>query len=461
MIDVTYVHGLYVPDLRFSIMPSVTRVMTDILNNQKDLNVKYSRLNLLSTLSCSEYLNNTNTYNHEPFYKYFFKDISGEIETDYVLISLCSNIGVSLAIECLNLNKKVVLGGSLTKIYSLKELREIIQFNGGTNLHNLIIVRPFINRDVNLYNIIKEWKDIDLDIVFDVTNIFDTKDDCYLDEVKQIKKYNKKQPSDRTYNLEHNGLAHQFNTFCSWRKCTFCTYHLNGLKMKFLNENNAYNVAMKTINLMDRYDTDMLWIFDPEFYFTRDTKIFLEVMRSYNKQMSIFTSIKMLQNDTYFNQLFIEHSDVISSIMLGIECLDDTMLQLLHKDSSVKDIFTIITKIIKYNSFIDRPIRIINYLMSNLIAKNKQNIIDSYNNLFKLKELFDNSNTPYVYDCNRINVTPKVSEQYSNNPYIRLTSSPLQLVNTFERIDENNNVLPHDAEIIGEDTFNSIMNFHN
>ena len=231
--------------------------------------------------------------------------------------------------------------------------------------------------------------------------------------------------------------------------------------MKFLNENNAYNVAMKTINLMDRYDTDMLWIFDPEFYFTRDTKIFLEVMRSYNKQMSIFTSIKMLQNDTYFNQLFIEHSDVISSIMLGIECLDDTMLQLLHKDSSVKDIFTIITKIIKYNSFIDRPIRIINYLMSNLIAKNKQNIIDSYNNLFKLKELFDNSNTPYVYDCNRINVTPKVSEQYSNNPYIRLTSSPLQLVNTFERIDENNNVLPHDAEIIGEDTFNSIMNFHN
>lgn len=450
MLDVTYIFTTFSnitnPRLdKLDSYPSTTRVMTNILNNQKELNVIYSKIPLLILLSYIEYCKTESNPDFTTFHYHFCNEIIKSIETDIVLLTLGNPWEILFAGYLLNAGKKVVAGGSYTKTYTLKELRQILYNNGARNLDNIIIIRPYINKNFNIYNAIKNWSDIDY-INYDCTTIYDTDDDFYLEYYHTFK----------LHGVSFNRVAHMLTTTCNWNKCEFCKFGTD-CSHDFIKKETMLDTINNSNSILSKYKCNVLNIMDPEFYFTKKNQMFLDMFReNSNHKISFFTSIRLLKDDRYFDMIFNKYKDVINSVVIGIETLDESALKLINKGVTVRDTFEVVDKIIKANNQSDIPIGIGNLFMSNLASFSKLHIIDGYNKAFELKEIFDSSTTPTTYSFSEFKVNPLVKYVY-NNPFIKLKGEPLKVLNKYDRFDRDGNLLPLDKEIIDPEIWNKIV----
>jgi len=450
MLDVTYIYTSYtnITDLkkdRLDAWPSTPRVMTNILNNQKDLRVTYSTIPLLISLAYIEYCKNELNPNWTKFHYEFCKEIVKTIKTEYVLLTLGNPWEIIFLGILIDAGKKVVVGGPYVKSYDLEILREMFKVNGCKNLDNVIIVRPFINKDVNIYNIIQLWKDIDMDIVYDCSDIYLTESDFYLSF----------KPTFKNHKILFKRFSIISQTTCGWGKCSFCKYSVKTHSKKFINSKNFEEVMRNTFNLMKQVGATKLNIMDPEFYFTKTNCKILNEFRKKGYKVIFFVSVRQLLNDDFFDNIFIKYSDVIQSILIGFECIEDFSLKLLNKGVNENDTFKIIQKICNYKS----DVGILALFMSNLATNNKDAVTKNYKNIKKFKDMCNQNDIKYNFSFSEFNANP-LSEYTTNNPYLRLKYHPLYVLNDYDRVDENGNIFSkHDSKIIDSELYNEIIEF--
>jgi radical SAM superfamily enzyme YgiQ (UPF0313 family) len=369
------------------------------------------------------------------------------INTKYVLLSLGNPWEVIFLSILLEAGKKVIVGGPYVKGYDLKTLRKIFKVNGCKNLNNLIIVRPYINKDINFYNIIKEWKDIDKDIQFDITKLLITKTDYdfYSDYVDVLK----------TEGFVFNRLPMMFQTKCSWGKCSFCKYTTSNNE-KFVTKDNVEEISKFIVKLGDRYKCNHISIHDPEFYFNDITKQFLDYISSQDMQVSFFTSVRLLNNEKYWNNVK-KYAHAIRGLIVGFETFDDYSLKVLNKGSTTADSFRVIHKVIKFNknSENEKKIAIASLFMTDLIIKNKESIIKNYDLIYTFKKLVEPISKYFSISFSKFNINPLT--KYNEHPCLKLKYDELNVLNKFERIDEDGNILPEDKDIIDPKIYNFLI----
>ncbi len=429
--------------------PLTPRIMTKILNAQKKIKVHYSNLPLLVNISYLKYMQKSGT-NFEEFHKLFIKSIDYQAMHETVLLTLGNPFEILFAVELLNRGKKLVVGGSITKIFDLKVLRDIIKYNGGKNLENLLIVRPYINETVDLYQVIKNWQDIDLDVSFDTSNMYiDSTDDFYKDFIPVYKK---------------NGigltpfLPIYFSNECRWKKCTFCRYCSTEPETKFfIRKDNLEESFKNCLRILVENNLEAFMFYDPEFYFTEINLKLVEYFRKYKKSCGFFTSIRLLKSNKYWKHV-VDNSDVIKTLMVGTETLDNFGLKLLNKGCTWQDTFEVNNKIIEHNknSSGGRQIGVIHCIMQNLATKNEQNVKDSYSRLNEMVNKLKGSGTKFYMSPSEFNCTPLI-DYTTNNPYLKLLVHPYKINNKYKRIDENGSVMRLDKEIVDPEIYKNIF----
>jgi radical SAM superfamily enzyme YgiQ (UPF0313 family) len=449
--DVTYISTTFPTINNNRHTPLITtRIMTKILNNQKKLNVIYSELPKDVAIDYYKYSIKKRIYDYTDFHKEYIKNNIHKIETEYVLLTIGNQWEIVFLIELLKRGKKVVVGGPFVKQYDLKILREMVSINGGTNhLNNLLIVRPYINEKVDLYDIIKKWEDIDINIDYDVSDLYINSDkDYYLDFLPEIE----------SNGIYINQISLFLSTFCAWAKCNFCKYHDTKHKKKFFNENNIRHVVKTTNNILNSYHTKIIMISDPEFYFNKDNIKILKLLKKFDVKIYIFTSIRLLNDDNYFNNLKKYH-EVIDLVIPGIESLDDFSLNLLGKGHNFNDVLKVATKIMNFNSTVSSPINIMGLFMENLATKNKQHVIENYNRQNVLLELLQSSpDTIYIPSITSFKFTP-LTRYVINNPFLKPKGHHLNVLNDYIRFDENGNEMPKDKDIVDNFLYNKLINY--
>jgi len=447
--DVTYISSTFANMAEDRHIPlTSTRIMEMILKNQKKLNVIYSDFPKNVVIEYYNYCLKFPINDYRIFHKEFIKNNIHKVETEYVLLTMGNFYEVFFLIELLKVGKKVVIGGPLTKLYNLKTIREMVSVNGGeSHLNNLLIVRPYINETIDLFDVIKKWEDIGDDIKYNIESLYlKSVDDSYYKFIPEFK----------INNIKVNQISIYLSTYCAWGKCNFCTY-IPDNSLQFYSKDNLEETIQTTIDLLNRYNIKKLMFGNPEFYFNKDNIKILEMLKANNIKVIILSGIKLLNNDHYFNNL-IKYHEIIDYIITGIESLDDFSLKLLGKSHTFNDVIKAASRLIIFNNTTNNPIKLIGLYMANLATKNNQHVIDNYNRQNILLKIFESSNTSYTPDTSAYNFMP-LNRYVTNNPYLKPRGNHLTVLNDYIRYDENGNEMLKDSEIVDTDLDNKLIKY--
>ena len=444
MLDVTYINSVSQVSPRIT-TPLSPRIMENILSRDKDLNVIYDNSYLVSRLFYAECIKQgipvSRPEDSKEIYDLFFPNLIDSIKTEYVLSTIGSSGDLYFVTHLLNAGKKVIIGGPLTKIYNCQQLRKMLS-NYTDKLNNLIIVRPYLGLTTSIYKIILDWKDLEDDVEFIHTNIFETNNDYLLNYIDKLNSINK-----------ISGVQTLLNTRCSWGKCTFCTYQ-NQFKEDFTKSMDIDNYIKSTIQLCKKYNARIVDIADPIILFTKNNIRILKAFKEAGLFIIGFSNVTFMLNEKYLNNIM----KYIGMVRIGVETFDDFGLKQLDKGYTYNDILKLISLLVKYKKEYNMTCGILLHLMLNLPSYDKESIIVNYNNIVKASlELYD-ANIPLHLRTGDLFVSPYVS-LIENNEFIKSDQkSGDTLFHTYKRYDYKGNELPVDEDIVHPDIYKFVTN---
>ena len=445
MLNVTYINGI--DNSQYAIIaPLTSRIMKKILSNDKMLNVEFNDTILLSRIFFNNYkysINiNDNRFKEEVFIDLLiklYKEIISTINTEYVLISAVGVNDLLLTSEILKSNKKVIIGGPITKAYSTYQIRHLLSNYCKDYLNNLIIIRPYIGLNTSIYNMILDWKDIE-DVEYDCSNLLEVDDDNFINNI----------PTLSSFNLDIKPLLIILNTQCSWGNCSFCVSP-NQFKKDFTKSMNIDNFIQKTILLAKKYNLKLIHIVDPIIIFNKNNIRIIEGLKKAGLIIMTFSSILLLKQQKYFD-MTMKYIDIIK---IGGETFDNFSLKQLNKNFTYEDILLVFNRFIEYKKNNKKISSIYLHLLIDVPVYNEDSIKINYIRITKLTlELYKNK-IPIILLANKLMINPFVP--IAKSKYIKLNHKENStLFNTYKRIDCDGNILPRDFEIIHPTIFNFV-----
>lgn len=426
MIDVTFA---ICPTTKLNMIPTSSRVLTSNLEADKRINVKYSDAVVVSNERYSaEILRN------EKFKKYFIDSC----DTEIVLVSCVCFTEYSIKV-LLDAGKKVVFGGSSTKITtSIKYLRKLLKERNVKNLDNLIIVKGFVNKTTDLYEIIKNWKDCELS--FDNSHTIYECEDDYLIKYKNL--------------LKDRKLVYVLDHVCSWGKCKYCDW---SLIPKFDYYKDIYSVSENIKLMLKKFDYNRVFLADTYYKFTDDNIKILKEMKKENIKVNIFAGIKYLKNRQYIEYI----NRYVDKINIGVECTLDFSLKYIRKGYNWNDILTACNNMINY---MNNNVKIIIHIISDLPVPDKKSIYLKYARFSYLRKKFikNNFNIEYkifplfihqdskMIDNKFLKITDKATSgsKYICDDNLKIYYNSLNM----SRYDSNGKLLPSDHDLLNIDS---------
>lgn len=380
MVDVT----LIIPTMCINLwIPACSRILTSNLEHSKEINSIYS-----------------------------FKP-----ETEIVLHSCHSISDLAEIHEFLKSGHKVVMGGPFCFIFDGKETRSKLKEMGEVNTDNLLVVKGYISRDTDLYTIIKEWKDIEVDE--DITSIWECEEDCLL-------------PYSEKFGLKDLCAVYVMDSKCSHGKCRYCSYRkLNKMKHRI-----DIDVVANHINTMaKKYESDKVFLADNTFNFTKDNLRLLEKI-NHNEVMVFSTVNKLKQRDTieYMNKY-------INRITVGLESFVDFSLKYVNKGYGSNDVLEAIKNIVKY---MKRDMILYLNIIINLPVSSIDEIYFQYRMLRKVNELLLSEG--FTVEWHIYNLFIGFNHEMVDDKYIKIIRRKGKEI-CWRRFDKDGNMLPDDREI--------------
>jgi len=405
---VTYIY----PPLFKPFYPMATRIITENLLRNKDIEVDFSDIpvttyvsgtadriyheimkkaahraspNVLSFLS-QKYM----VYNI--FYVfmaqgYFDEFILVDPDSEYTILTCLNFCDLLILKHLLHIGKKVVMGGPLINIglspAFIRRFMELMGVDPRKLSDNLIIVSGNIDLTTDLYQIIRDWKDVSI-----TTNNYATVYECQKDFLKDL--------------YDEPGIVpvHMgFSNHCWYGKCRFCTYR-ELPRMDFLAGREAGDTALSIHRLMNSFDSDRIRFIDS--YFRRNSsqvQEILEQIREYH--ITVYTGISLLKDSRYIE--FLNHH--VNCLLIGLESASDFSLREVDKGYTWKDIETAVDNIISHMS---RDIFLEISIILDLPSRDREDVRANYRKIAQLKERLTGEGFRVAFHMNILSLFPNL-----------------------------------------------------
>ena len=378
-----------------------------------------------------------------------FDIILKTIKTEIVLVTCWNIYSIPFIKFMLNNGKRVVMGGSFCNSYDIDFIRTIV------DSENLIIVSGYVETNTDLYKIILDWKDTKIPNT-DCINMWTAKNDYIKKHLKILSNVRR---SDNTY------YSITFNNNCWYNKCKFCKIREEKVP-DFICAIEAERLYENIIENLNTYNTRKLLINDNYFLFTDKNKYVMRNLRKNGIIIYVLSGILSFNSKEYLKNI----NEYVDEVGMGLECANDFSLSYVNKGYTWEDIKRSIENMNRYLSK-DKDIRYLS--ITDLVCKDKENIIENYRNLVVMKDMlngygFENINfsfTPLqIFPSVGIaEETPFLKVKDTENPsgmwyvynYLKQfglnIDVPKDLMMPFERYDINGNLLLSDFEYIGNE----------
>lgn len=362
--------------------------------------------------TCSRILTSNLEYNKKINPTYSFKP-----ETEIVLHSCHSISDLAEVHEYLKKGHKVVMGGPFCFIFDNKQIREKLIEMGEVNTDNLIVVKGYISKKTNLYEIIREWRDCEVDE--DITSIWECEDDCLLE-------YSEK------FNLKDLCAIYVMDSKCSHGKCRYCSYR----KLNKMKHHIDVDVVANHINTMvEKYKSDKVFLADNTFMFTEKNLELLEKIK-HNKIM-VFSTVKQLCNISNIEYM----NKYINRITVGLESFVDFSLNHVNKGYGSKDVLMAIKNIVKY---MKRDMILYLNIITDLPVSSIDEIHFQYRMLQKVNDLLLSEGFEVEWHIYKLFIGFNL--EMVDNKYIKIIRKVGKDI-CWRKFDKNGNMLPEDCEI--------------
>jgi hypothetical protein len=296
------------------------------------------------------------------------------IKTDTIFYSAPFAQDFRLIKILLDENKRIFLGGTVTLIYGIKNIRNSLRELGTTEkqLKNLCIVQGYVDQSTDLKSIYLKWEDYVIQSN-DISSIWDCKEDYSL---KHKKIYDK---------IFNTNLGIVMNTSCWWGKCKYCTFPCVPVT-DFTKGMSDREVVKKILALGDLYNSKNIYFFDSYMKASKRNRYIMNCLKDEGYKLSIYTGIHLL-NEKYIS--FLNQANI--NPFIGLEHTNTDTLKAIDKGYNQLQVDKAFNNMIRYMSKHIVPVICI---MADLpiIANSREQAIkivrDNYKYIKNQKEIF-------------------------------------------------------------------------
>jgi hypothetical protein len=424
---VTYIY----PPLFKSFYPIATRIITENLLRDKNLEVEFSDVPVrvypsgvqeeiferIMSEAVSRLSPNEVTFLEQKYiiynlfyifmaHGYFDEYILGDVDSNYVIVSVINFCDLLIVRPLLERNKRVVIGGPLINIgLSSTFIRQFL-LRMGTDPSRLrddmIILSGNMDLRTDLYRMIKDWRDAAIS-----ENQYGTIFECERDFLSQ---YSDGLPSTPV----HLGFSNR----CWYGKCRFCTY--KGLpEMDLLTNVQETQVIRNIRKLMSSFNSTHIRFIDSYFNTTTPrVQHILDQISDYD--ITVYSGITMLKRRGYIEFI----NKYVNCLLIGLESTSDFSLKCVNKGYTYEDITEAINNVVSY---LDKGVFLEISVIADLPAKNREDVQANYRNIFEIKNRLENQGFRVGLHLNILSVFPNLELLYVKDPLLKHSYDPSQM----------------------------------
>ena len=411
------------PPLFKPFYPMATRIMTENLLRNKNLDVQFSDIpvktygsnrdnKLYDTImekAASRFSPNVISFLEQKYmlynvfyvfmaHGYYDEFIREDFEAEHVIVTCINFCDLLIVKNLLEEGKKVVLGGPLINIgLSPAFLRRFLSHMGVEKSKlqdNLIVISGNVDLTTDLYQIIKNWKDGRI-----TENDYNSVFECRHDFLTPL--YNGK-----TAIPVHLG----FNNWCWYGKCKFCTYK-ELPRMDFLKGMEIQSAVAAIHEIMQGFESRHIRFIDS--YYRPHSPVVQEILQQISEyHITIFTGIKLLKDKNYIE--FINNN--VNCLLIGLESTSDFTLKHVAKGYLYRDIEQAVENMIQY---LDRSIFLEISVILDLPHRDADDIRDNYQRILTLKDRLDAAGFRVAVHMNILSVFPNLELLYTEDAMLK------------------------------------------
>ena len=294
------------------------------------------------------------------------------VESEVVMVSCTTIYDFYTIRKFLNEGRIVIAGGPIITVFGAPRVRDVLS-SIGTELEKLILVLRYVDLDTDLYEILRNKKDVDIQ-----TNNFKTFFEC-------DKNYH-----ERCYEGLSSIVFFGFDLFCRHGECKFCTYKYAS-KACFINNITPQEVASNIHKTMESHGSNLIQLVDTYFEYKKKNIDILKLITKYH--VTTFSGILSLQSVNYINLV----NKYVNRIKIGLESVSDYSLTHTNKGYDYDKIEVAFDNMIKYLS---KDVTITVNLIIDMPAKNSEDVVTNYTRALEFKRKlkangFDTKWSPY------------------------------------------------------------------
>jgi hypothetical protein len=472
MLKVEY--SLVPTDQVFFMKGTASRVMTSNLLNNKNIEVSFPKACLNVDYKFYKYMeeNFEDIKKTAPFNlrismhpwliftsKYILteeyrKTVLEHFKEEVIILTVTHLLDLITVKYLLEDNRKVVIGGSTIILFGIEYIRYMLQLMGATKLHNLLVIRGYVDLHTDLYPLIKKWEDCEIHMT-DQQSLWDCRDDFVYEQSHLSNLIYKRDK----YCNRFSYLTSILTLECWWGKCMYCSYRDLPV-FDFRSSTDIMTEAL--IDVLTKAGDTSLRFTDSYFEFDDQNIALLENLKDYD--VRVVGGIHRMKDPEYVKQ-FNKYSQMIS---LGLESVDGDCLQRVKKGINEKMIWAMVNNLIEY---VDRDKDIVFCMIADLPFKNEDHVRYNYDTAYHLKrKLEDNGFNNVYYNFSLLQIDETNRERMFSLPQIRepvdfisgrykffeyiTDHDPIYMTKVFmpfSRYDDKGNLMLSDYDIIGKE----------
>ncbi|MCG6877957.1 MAG: hypothetical protein LJE96_02185 [Deltaproteobacteria bacterium] len=416
------------PPLFKPFYPMATRIMTENLLRNKNLEVQFSRIPVRTYSSdkdkvlyegmmekaVSRFSPNVISFLEQKYmvynvfyvfmaHGYYDAFIKEDFEAEHIILTCINFCDLLIVKNLLETDKKVVLGGPLINIGLSPDFLRQFLFHMGVQKSklqdNLIIVSGNVDLTTDLYQIIRDWKDGRI-----TRNDYGTVYECRHDFLKPY--YGGK--ADIPVHLG-------FNNWCWYGKCKFCTYK-ELPRMDFLKGMEIDDAVLAIHDIMRGFDSEHIRFIDS--YYRPHSPVVQKILQRISQyHITIFTGITLLKDKQYIESI----NKYVDCLLIGLESTSDFTLKHVSKGYLYQDIEQAVENIIQY---LDRSIFLEISVILDLPHRDAEDVRENYRRIAALKDRLDEAGFRVAVHMNILSVFPNLELLYTEDALLKRSFEP-------------------------------------
>ncbi|MCF8129476.1 MAG: hypothetical protein K9N10_13265 [Deltaproteobacteria bacterium] len=411
------------PPLFKPFYPMATRIMTENLLRNKNLDVQFSHIPVKTYSSntdkalydgfmekaASRFSSNVVSFLEQKYmvynvfyvfmaHGYYDAFIVEDFEADHVIFTCINYCDLLIVRNLLENGKRVVLGGPLVNIGLSPDFFRRLLYGMGIEKSklqdNLIIISGNVDLSTDLYQIIRNWKDGRI-----TRNDYGSVYECRGDFL---------QPhyQGKTDIPVHLG----FNNWCWYGKCKFCTYK-ELPRMDFLKDLESQSTVQAIHEIMQGFNSRHIRFIDS--YYRPHSPVVQEILKEISQyHITIFTGITLLKDKQYIEFV----NKYVNCLLIGLESTSDFTLKHVAKGYRYRDIELAVRNMIQY---LDRDIFLEISVILDLPYRDAEDVQDNYRRIAALKDRLDGAGFRVAVHMNILSVFPNLELLYTEDAMLK------------------------------------------